>query len=335
MGQVPEPGYALFSISKHSVRRSLIAWGCFALAAFLLAALVTWLVVRVKHAPIDDDHTVRLEFLYPNSGLRPPGQTSDQSVPIDHARLAKLGTYSDVEYREDQGKTSLDVWFPPGLAGKVLISHLNGAAACQEVLAGPLDLSKASIAAQPIPQSDTKFHDDWIVTVDPTKPHDPLVYDSVIKAWTLGQNEYQIRFRCDLKPVADRETFVTKRVLVVARDAAGLGSYMGPDFTAIPYVYVQFPHVAGAEGVEFSGGYSWIGSSTVESPESQRGIKLGSQLEARWREADREGERDALLVIVGALIALGAAMMVEAVRPAVDRYIEPKLNPKAPPPAAS
>ncbi|MBV9737946.1 MAG: hypothetical protein JO177_07215, partial [Candidatus Eremiobacteraeota bacterium] len=83
-----------------------------------------------------------------------------------------------------------------------------------------------------------------------------------------------------------------------------------------------FPHVAGSESIEFSGGYSWVGFSSVESPESQRGIKLGNTVEVRWREADREGERDELLVVVGALIALGAAMMVEAVRPAVDRYIE-------------
>ncbi|MBV8688865.1 MAG: hypothetical protein JOZ59_02055, partial [Candidatus Eremiobacteraeota bacterium] len=107
-----------------------------------------------------------------------------------------------------------------------------------------------------------------------------------------------------------------------------LGPYMAPH-TAIPFVYIRFPHMAGAESVEFSGGYSWMGSSTVESPESQRGIKLGQSVEVRWREADREGERDELLVVVGALIALGAAMMVEAVRPMVDRYIESRVEPES------
>lgn len=331
MDQLPEPGYALFSISQHSVRRSLIAWGGFALVLFALAAFITWIVVGVKHAPIDADHTVRATFLFPNTVLRPVAQTLNLGVPIDRARLSKLGTYSEIEYREEQGKASLDIAYPPAVAGKILLSHLAGPTACQEVLTSPQAAAKTSLSVQPIAPSDTSFHDDWILSVQPISPHDPLVYESANQTWNLAPNEYQVRLHCDLKLVADRETFVTKRLLVFAHDAAGLGSYMGPDYTAIPILYVRFPHVAGSEGVEFSGGYSWMGTSSVESPESQRGIKLGSQLEVRWREADREGERDALLVIVGALIALGAAMMVEAVRPAVDRYIESRAALKKPP----
>jgi len=326
MGQVPEPGYALFSISPHSVRRSLIAWGSFAIFLFILAAIVTWIVVGVKHAPIDDDHTMRLEFLFPNTDLHPTKSLLDNT--IDRPRLAKIGAYTEAEYREEYGKATLYIYYPPGLSGKILISHLTGADACQEALTGVKAMPTETLAVEPIPSTDTNFHDDWILTITPHQPHNPLVYDSANQTWALAQNEFQVHINCDLRRPADRETFVTKRLLLVARDASGLGPYMSPH-TAIPFVYVRFPHMAGAESVEFSGGYSWIGSSAVESPESQRGIKLGQSVEVRWREADREGERDELLVVVGALIALGAAMMVEAVRPMVDRYIESRVEAKS------
>ncbi len=327
MGQVPEPGYALFSISPHSVRRSLIAWGSFAFCLFILAAIITWIVVGVKHAPIDDEHTLRLEFLFPNAGLHPTRSLLDTT--IDRPRLAKLGAYTEADYREDRGSAALYVWYPPGVSGKILVSHLTGPDACQEVLTGAQDTPTETLAVEPIPATDANFHDDWIISVTPHQPHQPLIYDSVSQNWTLAPVETLVQLRCALRRTADRETFVTKRLLVMARDAAGLGPYMAPH-TAAPTVYIRFPHTAGTESVEFSGGYSWIGNSSVVSPESERGVKLGQTVEVRWREADREGERDELLVIVGALIALGAAMMVEAVRPGVDRYIESRVEARNP-----
>ena len=251
MGQLPEPGYALFSISPHSVRRSLIAWGSFAIVLFILAAIITWIVVGVKHAPIDDAHTMRVEFLFPNADLRPAGATLFDNS-IDRSRLSKLGTYTEAEYREERGKAALIIWYPPGVSGKILISHLAGPDACQEVLSAGEPTE--TLAAEPIPATDTSFSDDWILTVLPHRPHNPLLYDSRAQTWLMAQNEYQAHIRCDLRHAADRETFVTKRLLVFARDAAGLGTYMGPNYTAVPMLYVRFPHVAGSESIEFSGG---------------------------------------------------------------------------------
>ncbi|MBV8727594.1 MAG: hypothetical protein JO233_07395, partial [Candidatus Eremiobacteraeota bacterium] len=218
------------------MRRSLIAWGSFAILLFILAAIITWIVVGVKHAPIDDDHTMRVEFLFPTADLRPAG-ASLLSTSYDQPRLTKLGTYTAAEYREERGKATLIIWYPPGVAGKILISHLAGADACQEVLSSLLPTETLAVA--PIPASDTSFSDDWILTVTPLRPHNPLIYDSSTQTWSMAHSEYQVHMRCDLRRPADRETFVTKRLAVVARNATGLGTYMGgPTYVAVPMLYV-------------------------------------------------------------------------------------------------
>jgi hypothetical protein len=54
---------------------------------------------------------------------------------------------------------------------------------------------------------------------------------------------------------------------------------------------------------------------------SRRTRCSGEPFEASWEIVNRAQERDAILVIIGSLIALAAAMIVEAIRPVFERLL--------------
>lgn len=56
--------------------------------------------------------------------------------------------------------------------------------------------------------------------------------------------------------------------------------------------------------------------------DSIREVFPGEEAEVHWIATSQESLRDILLVIIGAAVALGAAMLLEALRPYVDRFVE-------------
>jgi hypothetical protein len=53
-----------------------------------------------------------------------------------------------------------------------------------------------------------------------------------------------------------------------------------------------------------------------------RDFALDDLVEAHWESLTMQSWRDVWIVIIGTLVALGAAMVVESVRPLVDRFVE-------------
>ena len=66
--------------------------------------------------------------------------------------------------------------------------------------------------------------------------------------------------------------------------------------------------------------YSTVGNN-FQNSEAVRDVLPEEDVVLRWESRSRESQRDVMLVIIGSLVALGAAMFLEALRPFVDRFI--------------
>jgi hypothetical protein len=160
----------------------------------------------------------------------------------------------------------------------------------------------------------------WLISVKPQVSRDVLIRGGQ-EGWMLDPRArpyLTINCRVHLPSVwegfATRETRVTAYPLAYPGDA--LHGFVPASFAVVYYF------VSGAENLVYVGGHSWVGSVEANSPESARLIYTKFSTLVSWYDLSREGERDAIFVMIGALIALGAAMLVEAVRPFIDRYVE-------------
>jgi hypothetical protein len=77
----------------------------------------------------------------------------------------------------------------------------------------------------------------------------------------------------------------------------------------------------GAEDVGFSAGY---GDRRLSDYEQARIIPHGAVVTVHWINLYSEQMRDVILIVIGSLIAIGVTMLIEAVRPLVERLGERK-----------
>ncbi|HLJ19839.1 MAG TPA: hypothetical protein VKU84_06560, partial [Stellaceae bacterium] len=77
--------------------------------------------------------------------------------------------------------------------------------------------------------------------------------------------------------------------------------------------------IQGAEGFSYDNGIEPRGLPAFEASRILRG---GMTLNAYWQDIYAEQRRDIILVVIGALIGIGATMLIEALRPMVDRLFD-------------
>jgi len=109
---------------------------------------------------------------------------------------------------------------------------------------------------------------------------------------------------CHMQPLVTNESFIDRRL-----DAG----YFHPsaDEKPLPWV-LALANVADADQMRFTGGVPG------QQPESERIISENYYTTSRWQSLSAESTRDILLVVIGSLIALGAATLLEALRPVVE-----------------
>lgn len=98
-----------------------------------------------------------------------------------------------------------------------------------------------------------------------------------------------------------------------------LGNNAGRDFS---YQWShRTPFLVDATGLEGISDFRFVGgtpSKLVGVSERVRFVRFGDSVRVEWKDVPSEEKRDIRLVVIGALIALGAAMTLEAIRPAVE-----------------
>ena len=92
--------------------------------------------------------------------------------------------------------------------------------------------------------------------------------------------------------------------------------------------------MGGIDSITFLGGLN-----SEQSSSSRDLIPDNSRISVRWESVPAQSKRDILIVVIGALIALGAATALEALRPFVDQIVAERVplikQPPQPPPSFS
>jgi hypothetical protein len=335
------------------VRNSLKIWGACAFVFALASTVLTLAVVQVSQTSDDDIEFVapyvpidlangtgvyampaprikrpadtsgdpRDRDFYEDSSMPTPPQQTTEYGTVDPARMLTLSG-SLVGYEEEGRHAWLRLTFPHGVEMRFLINHLIGATACRSV--EPAD--PTAVTAQPLPESATARPDMWLVSLEPARTLDPLslntTYNGAEYPWAQGTTFGEIE--CSIRPRVEWETFARQRLSFAfykiapnQRASVGLTAFVPTNS-----LNIDLSGVDGAEEVSYVGGFAADKMfSNVASPEHVRSVGPGEPFEASWEIVNRAQERDAILVIIGSLIALAAAMIVEAIRPVFERLL--------------
>ena len=337
-------------------------WGGCAAVSFAAAMFLTWLVV---HGRYDEPNPAESQvftpyFRYDDVRLDIPPSPPPQAQPlpsqlksrspsrlrpapgvlakpaIDFDRLDALSALFAVNFKSRGSSVVLSLQFPPGIDAKILTNNLVGNNPCRiEEQAAPSD--PTTLALTSIDNKAEAPGRLWVISLTPAH----RLNDILIRGWTVRSQYPWVGnwsiihngslLECTVRLPVTWETFATRRMIVgeyVVRNPDGYGV---ASYTPATNIEVDFEHMAGLENVQFFGGHSWAGSPLVESPEQWRGIGAGATAVVTWHDLGREGERDSIFVIIGALIAIAAGMAVEAARPYIERYVEQRDQPQPTP----
>lgn len=225
-----------------------------------------------------------------------------------------------VDYRHTDGsnQSSVEVWIG-GLdfvdSMEIILNHVAGPSACysQDDVKLPLKL--------------TTVDDLSIITwkAEERKPTETDLNDAVKSLRSRQRNELGVT--CRLNSVVDHESYAERRI----------------HFEDIPvellYDHNNEPVATGGRRVDWTLSFrdmedvkditfltQSLVSGTKKGMPTQSGINwgatrefaFGDRVEVRWDSLTSEMWRDVIIVIIGALVALGAAMVIEAIRPFVE-----------------
>jgi hypothetical protein len=343
-------------------RFNAIIWGGCALLCFAAAAYLTWLVIHGQYEnsqygepdPADVQILTPYVDLHPSPrpSMRPQGLTpSKNGLPApppvppattearrtnDLSRLDALAS-AFTAFFSGANAAHLELRFPPGIAARIVVNHLvatRGKAPCTIQQGDPSNPTAVTFHEE-APKGGAGSGTVWGISLVPAEPRDVLVLfrptpEITSWRWVLKPDVQLGRLACSVRLPTIWETFVTRRMLIgeyLPLDAGRRlqhdpSAYALSGYEPVRAIHVYFEHIAGAENIQYVGGRSWVGHIEIEAPESARTIPAGEIAEVTWHDLSREGARDAIFVIVGALIAIGAAMAVEAARPYIERYVE-------------
>lgn len=149
------------------------------------------------------------------------------------------------------------------------------------------------------------------------------------KAPFRGDDTYLIDFnghdsdvQCLLKSVIIVRTLTTRDIHILNTGSADNSPEIAPGFDDKPVPWT-LDETAKRDASELS-----VTIRHVKPQENRiigdsiREVFPGEEAEVHWIATSQESLRDILLVIIGASVALGAAMFLEALRPYVDRFVE-------------
>jgi hypothetical protein len=164
-----------------------------------------------------------------------------------------------------------------------------------------------------------------VVSVTPRVDFGGSSHDSYAIQWNAASSApYPMALRCKIKPIIEDETFIGRRAYFTNLEDPVFYGVRNVG-TPTPFIELDFTEMADAENIRFLGGF-FAGQSW-----SERNLKPNNERVAvLWDSAERSSLRDIIIVIIGALIALGAAELIEAIRPYIEAITQlpEKLRPE-------
>ncbi len=282
----------------------LLVWLGLAVFPFAAAGYLTQRIVYVNHHEFDPDRTPVQEI-----GI----YGSNPDVVPDAV----------VNYIYSEGSAQAVVEIDADFSNDMILNHVAGPNACYDTL------QRKTIPITRIYPQDGPDDDTYLIA-QPQAPYGPTVF-------------FQIS--CKLKAIVEPETYTERRI-----HFQNLGyeiTYSPPDRKHVsrdapvepfpirgePFKWtLTLQKSSSIENVVFLGkansehyGYGRDAASerwTTRELGATRDFAPEDIAEVHWESLTMQSWRDVWIVIIGTLVAVGAAMIVEAVRPFVDRLAE-------------
>jgi hypothetical protein len=130
----------------------------------------------------------------------------------------------------------------------------------------------------------------------------------------------QMDITCELKPVVWNDTFASRRIIIWNPDPTEALIPCDPNCEN----GAVLPWALDVSEIEDADHFTMTGHSLQSRPTESlnstavRNVLPGTAVTVRWETVHAESRRDGIFVIIGALVALGAAMLIEAVRPLIE-----------------
>jgi hypothetical protein len=308
-----------FGIGRASVRWLIVAGGASAVAVILTMA-ITWTEGGLLERGQNDSggHPVQLISIYERGATR----ESAEDYYINYGETA-------------DGSEGLITFFVPPSAQPVLVlSRLVDDKGCSSLRTADDDSAHSAYGGGinvEIARHDTSSEGEVVHVVRPTP------------------SDFRTTVSCRVRPATRSDTF-TSRILPIkhyapARDPAfrdfpQLLATIDPDITAalagadpLPTQLINFSNIPGARSLRFIGGFDPEGEYAHES---KRLVVAGEFSWVMWDDIYRQQTRDILLIVIGTLIGIAVTVLIEGLRPIIERADKPHApdTPAAPPPAS-
>lgn len=298
--------------------RALLIWFAVSAVLFFVAAYLTKMISAVHGRPPftraeeswSGDRPTQVVSIY----LRPETKEFSQQTVVGY----RIGS---VPYRskfDSEKYAFMEIMLPSGADAKILVNNVKDVNSCSSPRTAT-DFSEETIGEPPL-------HHLAIATSS-----DDKMFGTPLYVLTPEHSNEQYSVRCFLAPVAEQETFTTKRaefVFYTLPDSGLNFQLFGADelkqyglegYKPVRGLIVDLSGIPDIEDLRFDGGFQeqqWAGYENI------RVIPPGQFLRAHWKEIRSEQTRDILLVVIGTLIAIGATTLIEGLRPLFEIIIE-------------
>jgi hypothetical protein len=276
---------------------ALAIWGGLSLVMFAAAAGLTWRVTAIHGAVpfqpksvIFPEHYQTIE-IYDRPGSIPAGKTITAS-------------YDGIDGEATAG---LNLYFPEKSEVKVFVNNLVSPTACSS------------------PRSaDQVFDEDKGINVSSVLVSDDK-NEGQLYFVTPSLSDANFYVHCEVRSVTEALTYSRRETsfssITVFDSFPDHQKNLPPEgFEPLPAFLLRLS-LSGSENVGFSSGFE---DQNVSNYERARIMLKGSVVTVQWDNIYSGQMRDIILIVIGSLIAIGVTMLIEAVRPFVDRIGQPR-----------
>lgn len=309
-----------FRIGRASIRWLIVA-GVATAVAVILTMAITWTEGGLLERGQNDSggHPVQIMSIYEPDATR-----------------ESAGNYY-VNYGETaDGSEGLITFFvPPSATPVLVVSRLVDDKGCSSIRTADDDSAHRAYGGG--------------VNVEITR-FDTSSEGEVVHVVRPSPSAFRTTVACRVRPASRSDTF-TSRILPVKhyapardpayRDVPQLLEMTDPGIRAaldgaepLPTLLANFSNIPGARGLRFVGGFDPEGEY---SHESKRVIVAGEFAWVMWDDIYRQQTRDILLIVIGTMIGIAVTVLIEGLRPIIERADAPRAPdaPPASPPASS
>jgi hypothetical protein len=285
-------------------------WAGFALLPLGFAWYLTKKIVYVNRSDFDYKKTPMQEI-----GIFTHGKTKHRWI-------------ASVDYKDDDGSrgSSIELWageMEGAEAVEILLNNVKGSDACTDADSNKGAPSLQLFAVQNFERPAVK--DAYLINWKPVQ----------VTVGDLLHKPHNLSIKCKLKSIVERQTYTQRRINF--SNTFSEWAFVTPQGRipgqepeleiGEPIKWTLSLSGAGLESITFASRNHEAGSEDLVAAPTRgdwgmtRVFAPGEIVEVRWESLASESRRDIYIVIIGALVALGAAMVLESIRPFVERLI--------------